>query len=147
MTFEIGTASSRTATYRQTKCVQKMRQYHTRSCSTDTAINIIKRPKNLILIILFDVMETYCGQMTGWIKMALGMEVGLRPGHIVLDGDPAAPRKRRHPPYPIFGPCLLWSKGWMDEDATWYGSRARTRAQYIRRVPSAPRKGHSTPPF
>jgi len=27
----------------------------------------------------------YCGQMVGWIKVPLGMEVGLSPGHIVLD--------------------------------------------------------------
>ena len=33
----------------------------------------------------------------------------------------------------------------MDEDATWYGSRPRRRPHF-RRVPSAPRKGHSTPP-
>jgi len=31
----------------------------------------------------------YCGQTAGWIKMALGMRVGLSPRHIVLDGDPA----------------------------------------------------------
>jgi len=31
----------------------------------------------------------YCGQTDGWIKMALGMEVGLGPGHIVLDWKPA----------------------------------------------------------
>jgi len=37
--------------------------------------------------------------------MPLGMEVGLGPGHIVLDGDPAPP-KRDTPP--IFGPCILW---------------------------------------
>jgi len=30
-----------------------------------------------------------CGQMAGWIKMPLGTEVGLGPGHIVLDEDPA----------------------------------------------------------
>jgi len=24
---------------------------------------------------------------------------------------------------PVFGPYLLWPKGWMDEDATWDGSR------------------------
>jgi len=30
--------------------------------------------------------------MVGWIKIALGMEVGLGPGHIVLDGDPAPPK-------------------------------------------------------
>jgi len=33
----------------------------------------------------------YCGQTDVWIKMPLGMEVGLGPGHIVLDGDPALP--------------------------------------------------------
>jgi len=31
----------------------------------------------------------YCGQTAGWIKMALGMQVGLGPVHIVLDGDTA----------------------------------------------------------
>jgi len=31
----------------------------------------------------------HCGQMVGWIKMKLHMQVGLGPGHIVLDGDPA----------------------------------------------------------
>ena len=30
-----------------------------------------------------------CGQTLRWIKMKLGMELGLGPGHIVLDGDPA----------------------------------------------------------
>jgi len=36
--------------------------------------------------------HVHCSQTVptaGWIKMALGMEVGLRPRHIVLDGDPA----------------------------------------------------------
>ena len=32
----------------------------------------------------------YYGQTAGWIKMPLRMEVGLDPGHIVLDGDLAA---------------------------------------------------------
>jgi len=27
----------------------------------------------------------YCGQMAGWIQMPLGTEVGIGPGHIVLD--------------------------------------------------------------
>ena len=34
----------------------------------------------------------------GWIKMTLGMKVGLGPGHIVQDGDPAPPPKRGHSP-------------------------------------------------
>jgi len=30
--------------------------------------------------------HVYCGKMAEWIKMALGMEVGLSPGNFVLDG-------------------------------------------------------------
>jgi len=41
------------------------------------------------------------------IKMPLGTEVGIGPGHTVLDGDPAPPRKKHSSPSPIFGPCLL----------------------------------------
>jgi len=36
-------------------------------------------------------MLVYCGQTVGRIKMKLGMQVGLGPGHIVLSGDPAPP--------------------------------------------------------
>jgi len=52
--------------------------------------------------------------------MKLGMQVGLGPGHIMLDGDPAPlPKKGTQPPItPIFGACLLWPNGWMDQDAT-----------------------------
>jgi len=60
----------------------------------------------------------YCGQTFGWIKMKLGMQVGLGPGHIVLDRDPA-PRERGTAHPPIFGPYLLWPSGWMDQDDTW----------------------------
>ena len=35
-----------------------------------------------------------CGQVAGWIKMPLGMEVGLGPGDFVLDGDPAPPPQK-----------------------------------------------------
>jgi len=52
-----------------------------------------------------------CSQMAGWIKMPLGMEVGLSPGDFVLDGDPAlpSPKMGAEPLSPIFGPFLLWS--------------------------------------
>jgi len=40
--------------------------------------------------------------------MPLGMQVGLGPSDIVLDGDLAPlPQKGKEPP-PSFGPCLLW---------------------------------------
>jgi len=32
-----------------------------------------------------------CGQTAGLIKLPLGMEAGLGPGHIVLDGGPSSP--------------------------------------------------------
>ena len=35
--------------------------------------------------------------------MPLGTEVGLGPGHIVLDVDPAPSRKRAQQPPPLFG--------------------------------------------
>jgi len=55
--------------------------------------------------------------------MPFGREIGLGPGDIVLlNGDPAPlPEKgAQHPP--LFGPCLLWPNGSMDQDTTWYGS-------------------------
>jgi len=48
--------------------------------------------------------------------MKLGMQVGLDPGHIVLDGDPSPPPPEGGPL--IFGPYLLWPNGCMDQDAT-----------------------------
>jgi len=36
--------------------------------------------------------HVYCGQMAGWLKMPLGMEVGLGPGHNVPDEDPVRPK-------------------------------------------------------
>jgi len=63
------------------------------------------------------VTLVYCGQTVGWIKMKLVKEVGLGPGHIVLDGDPA-PSPQKGAQLPIFGSCLLWPNSWMDEDAT-----------------------------
>jgi len=87
----------------------------------------------------------HCGQTVGCIKMKLGMEARPRPWpHCVRSGPSSpSPQKRRRPP--IFGPCLLWPKGWMDQDATWHGGRSRPRPQCARGGPSSPspKKGHS----
>ena len=40
---------------------------------------------------LLSVTLVYCSQTVGWIRMALGVEIGLGLGDIVLDWDPAAP--------------------------------------------------------
>jgi len=40
------------------------------------------------------------------------MELGLGPGHTVLDGAQlSAPPQKKGAQPPIFGPCLLWSNG------------------------------------
>jgi len=54
----------------------------------------------------------YCGQTAGWIKMALGMEVGLGQGHIVLDGEPA-PFPQQGGRSPNFRPIFIVAK-WLD---------------------------------
>jgi len=51
-------------------------------------------------------------------KIPRGMQVGLSPSHIVLDGDPAPGSLQKggqYPPLPgIFGSCMLWPNGCMD---------------------------------
>jgi len=37
----------------------------------------------------------------GWIKMKLGMEIGLGPGHMVLDGDHPAPTHQKRGIAPV----------------------------------------------
>jgi len=46
--------------------------------------------------------HVYCGQTAGWMKLVLGMEVGLSPGDFVLDGDPVPFSKKVAEPPPQF---------------------------------------------
>jgi len=92
--------------------------------------------------------DVYCGQTAAWIKMPLGTEVDLGLRNVVFDVDPATPRKKGHThPHPIFGPCLLWPNGSMDEDAAWYGSRPWPRPHCTRRGPSSRKRGTAAPYF
>jgi len=63
---------------------------------------------------VLSVTLVYCGQMVGWIKMKLCMQVGLRPGHIVLDGDPAPslPKRGRSPQFSAHDYCGK-TAGWI----------------------------------
>jgi len=55
-----------------------------------------------------------CGQMAGLIKMALGMDVGLGPGHIVLDVNPAPlPKKGAELPQFSAHICSGQTAGWI----------------------------------
>jgi len=58
------------------------------------------------------------------------------------------PQKKGHSPYPISDPYLSWPNGWMDEDATYYGSRPRPKPHCVRLGPGSSRKsGTAAPPF
>jgi len=81
-----------------------------------------------------------CGQTTGWTKIPLGMEVGHGPGDFAFNGDPAPPRKRAKP-HSIFGSCLLWPNGWMDQDTTWYGGKPLPRRRCVGWSPASPLNG------
>jgi len=77
--------------------------------------------------------------------MPLGTEVGLGLGDIVLDGDPAPPKKGHSPT--IFVPCLLWPNGCIYQDFTWYGGRPRPRRHCVRWGPAPPNKKGAHPPI
>ena len=55
----------------------------------------------------------YCGQAVGWIKMKLGMQVGLSPRHIVLSGDLAPPLPKQQSPRFSAHVCCDQMAGWI----------------------------------
>ena len=56
------------------------------------------------------VTFVHCGQTAGQMKMKVGMQVGLVPGHIELGGDPAPPPLKGHSPPPNFRPISVPAK-------------------------------------
>jgi len=65
--------------------------------------------------------HVYCGQTAGWIKVPLGTAIGLDPGHIMLDGDPApSPQKWGSAPqfsaYVYCGQAAGWIKMPLDTE-------------------------------
>ena len=56
-------------------------------------------PDLSVCLSCLSVKLVYCGQTVKLIKMKLGVEVGLDPGHIVLDGDPAPLPKGTQPTF------------------------------------------------
>jgi len=69
--------------------------------------------------------------MAPWIKMSLGMELGLDLGDFVLDGD-LAPPSPKGAQTPNFRPISVAANGSMDQDVTWYGARPRPRRLCVR---------------
>jgi len=57
----------------------------------------------------------HCGQTVGRIKTKLGVQVGLGPGHIVLDGDPAPlPQRGTAPTQFLAHICCCQMAAWIN---------------------------------
>ena len=67
---------------------------------------LVKRFTLCYRTVVLSMTLVYCGQTVEWIKLPLGMEVGLGPGHIVLDGIPGPTERRTTAPSNLFGACL-----------------------------------------
>ena len=110
-------------------------------------LSVLSVSLSVCLSVCLSVTLVYCGQTVGWIEMPLGAEVGLGLGDNVLDGDSGPPRKGAQQP-PLFGSCLLWPNGWMDQDTTWYGGKSQPRRHCVRWEPSsATERGTAAPTF
>jgi len=55
--------------------------------------------------------HVYCGQMSGWIKMPLGMEVYLSPDDVVSDGVAAPPKRGIAPNFRFMSLVAKWLDG------------------------------------
>jgi len=71
-----------------------------------------------VCLSLLSVTFVHCGQTAGRIKVKVGVQVGLGPGHIVLDGDPATSPPKGHSPQFSAHICMSRPNGCMDQDAT-----------------------------
>jgi len=76
--------------------------------------------------------------MAAWIKMSLGMEVGLSPGNFVVDGTkPPLPKKGRSTQFSAHIYCGQMA-AYMDQDITWYGGRPQPTRHCVRRGTQLP---------
>jgi len=80
--------------------------------------------------------------------MPLGMEIGVFSGDFVFDGDPATPRKKEHPTqFLAHVYCGQTAGSWMDEDASWYGSRPRPGHIVLDGIPALCDRGTAALPI
>jgi len=77
--------------------------------------------------------------MAAYIKMPLGMEVGLSTGDFVLDGDPT-PRPQKGGETPYFWPMFIVAKQLDGSRCTWHGERPQPRRLCVKWGPSPPPK-------
>jgi len=82
-----------------------------------------------------------------WIKICTWHGSRPQPRRLCVRWGPSPlPKKGGEAPSAIFGPFLLWTNGWMHQDATWYGGRPQLRGLCVRYVPiPLPKKGAEPP--
>jgi len=95
---------------------------------------------------VLSVTLVYCGQIVGWIKMKLSicMEVGLDPGHIVLEGTQLLPKRGTAPQFSAHvhcGPMAGWIKMPLGLEV------GLGPGDCVRWGPSSPQKGGTAPNF
>ena len=90
------------------------------------------------------VTLVYCCQTVGWIKMKLGMQASLSPGHIALDGSMVPLSQRRTPP-PSFSAhiCCCQMARWIKMPL---GSKVGLYPQHCIRWGVPPQKRGQSPP-
>jgi len=100
--------------------------------------------RSVVCLSDLSVTLVYCGQTVGRIKMKLGTQVGLGPGHTVLDGDPAPPPPKGHSPQ--FSASSVAAK-WLHRSRC--QGRPRPRRLCVRWGPRSPlpKKGGGAPKF
>jgi len=82
-------------------------------CFWATVCKMVRPMRLVCCLSVLSVTLVYCGQTVGCIKMKLGMQVGLGPGHIVLDGDPPPPPPKGHSPQFSTHICCGQMAGWI----------------------------------
>jgi len=75
--------------------------------------------------------------------MKLGMQVGLSPGHIMLDGDPAPPPSKGHSPQFSAHICCGQMAGWIEMPLGRKVGLGPSNILLDRDSAPLPKKGHS----
>ena len=135
-TRQLADASGRTCSFWATVCKT------VRPMLSDRCLSVCPNCLSVTLV--------YCGKTVGWIKVKLGMQVGLGPGHIVSDGDPAPPPKKGHiyilrpvrPIWPVHGSytgrcsrCVVYTDRDRQTDIQRTDSIGRTVLQTVAQKP------------
>jgi len=90
----------------------------------------------------------YFGQTAAWIKMPLGMEVGLGPGNFVFGGDPATQKKGTPtPPSFLAHVHCGQTSGWMKMPLGTEVDLGPGHIVLLDGGPISPQKEHSSPHF